>query len=269
MLRAYTTICQPAGATPQAVDWKHVLASPEDYVEFLKRGFGEDHVEPELERRAYAYVVDPPAMQALIVDHLRGFWERHLQAEWGRVQPMLAESARAFQALDFSGRSRLEIARLVTGQELSETAWKEFHWEDLIESAGRVIFTPSPHIGPYINKVLCGDTLIIFFGARLPDEADVRIPELDRADIVARLAALADDTRLHILQMIVERGELRSQEIIDATGLSQPSVSRYLNLLAATGYLKERRVNGAKAYTLNRDRIEKTLKSISAFLLGR
>jgi len=36
-----------------------------------------------------------------------------------------------------------------------------------------------------------------------------------------------------------------------------------------TGYLQERRANGAKAYTINRDRIEKTLKAISAFLLER
>lgn len=68
--------------------------------------------------------------------------------------------------------------------------------------------------------------------------------------------------------MIVEHGELRAPEIMDATGLSQPSVSRYLSQLTATGYLQERRANGAKIYTLNRERIEKTLKAISAFLLG-
>ena len=107
------------------------------------------------------------------------------------------------------------------------------------------------------------------FGAHLPEGSDVRVPELDRAEIVSRLSALADDTRLHILQMIVENGEMRSQEIIEATGLSQPSVSRYLGQLTAAGYLQERRENGAKVYVLNRDRIEKTLKAVHAFLIGR
>ena len=82
------------------------------------------------------------------------------------------------------------------------------------------------------------------------------------------MSALADDTRLRILQMIAENDELRSQEIMEEVGLSQPSVSRYLTQLTATGYLHERRVNGSKAYALNRDRIEKTLKALHKFLLG-
>ena len=94
-------------------------------------------------------------------------------------------------------------------------------------------------------------------------------PELDRAEIVARISALADDTRLQMLQMIAENGEMRSQEIMEAIGLSQPSVSRYLSQLTAAGYLQERRANGGKVYILNRDRIEKTLKAVSAFLLDR
>jgi DNA-binding transcriptional ArsR family regulator len=68
--------------------------------------------------------------------------------------------------------------------------------------------------------------------------------------------------------MIAENGELRSQDIMVEVELSQPSVSRYLTQLTATGYLQERRVNGSKAYSLNRDRIEKTLKAVHKFLLG-
>ncbi len=113
------------------------------------------------------------------------------------------------------------------------------------------------------------DTLYIYFGAHLPEGSDVRVPELDRAEIVSRLSALADDTRLQILQMIAEKGEMRSQEIMEAINLSQPSVSRYLSQLTATGYLQERRENGAKVYVLNKDRIEKTLKAVHAFLLHR
>jgi DNA-binding transcriptional ArsR family regulator len=114
-----------------------------------------------------------------------------------------------------------------------------------------------------------GENFYIYFGAHLPEGTETRIPELDRAEIVAKLSALADETRLHILQMIGEKGQMRSQEIMEATGLSQPSVSRYLSQLTATGYLQERRENGAKVYILNTDRLEKTLKAVNAFLLGR
>jgi DNA-binding transcriptional ArsR family regulator len=127
---------------------------------------------------------------------------------------------------------------------------------------------PNPHIGPYVTRMYCNDRVILVFGARQPEDASVRIPELDRADIVARMSALADDTRLRILQMIAESGELRSQDIMQEIKLSQPSVSRYLTQLTATGYLQERRVNGSKAYALNHDRIEKTLKAVHKFLLG-
>ena len=111
---------------------------------------------------------------------------------------------------------------------------------------------------------------IAVIAAGILQPAHHRVDELgQRAEIVSRLSALADDTRLHILQMIAEKGEMRSYEIMEAIHLSQPSVSRYLSQLTATGYLQERRESGAKVYILNKDRIEKTLKAVNAFLLGR
>ena len=132
-----------------------------------------------------------------------------------------------------------------------------------------MIFIPNAHLGPYIRHAKLQDNFYLYFGAHLPEGSDIRVPELDRAEIVARLSALADNTRLSILQMIAENGKMRSQEIMEAINLSQPSVSRYLSQLTATGYLQERRENGAKVYMLNNERIEKTLKAVSAFLLGR
>ncbi len=265
MLEAYTGICAEGGKTKrkQKVNWEEILTSPKKYVEFLKTGFGDEHVDDELETRAYDYVLDPEAMKRMIVDHMRWFWVTHLEAEWTRVRPMIEQSVHAFQRVDLSGMSRIETARLVTGQELNDP-----YWVEMLEKAGRVIFVPNAHIGPYIHKSMVNETLHVFFGARQPDSEEERIPELDRVDIVSRLSALADDTRLQILQMIAEDGEMRAQDLIDALRLSQPSVSRYLTQLTVAGYLLERRANSAKVYSLNRDRIEKTLKAVSAFLLG-
>ncbi len=262
LLKAYALV---GTTSDMAVDWKSVLASSETYVDFLVSRFGEGRVNRELETEAYQYVMDPPAMKKLLVDHLRWFWDNHLAVEWKRVLPMVSESVHAFQEVDFSGMDRMGAIRFVTGQDL-----EEMHWKDMLEKAEQITFIPSAHLGPYVTKMPTGNNSIaVLFGARQPENATVRIPDLDRADIVARLAALADDTRLHILQIIIEKGESRAQDIIETTGLSQPSVSRYLTQLAATGYLQERRIGGAKVYALNRDRIEKTLKAVSAFLLGR
>jgi ArsR family transcriptional regulator len=182
---------------------------------------------------------------------------------------MLEESARAFNQVDYSDMSRMEIMEFVTGKDVSSESKWESKWGKEVLKADELIFVPNAHIGPYMRADNIQDTFYIYFGAHLPEGSDIRVPELDRAEIVSRISALADDTRLQILQMIAEQGEMRSQEIMEAINLSQPSVSRYLSQLTAAGYLQERRANGAKAYILNRDRIEKTLQAVRAFLLDR
>ena len=265
MLNEYEKICINCDAAGQEtpVNWKQVLASSDAYVNFLMERFGEKLVDVELETKAYEYVIDPVAMKKLIVNHLDWFWNKYLSAEFTRMEPILQESVKAFQSANYDGMSQLEIARYITGQDLDEESW-----DMMAKEVEQLVFIPNAHIGPYVTKLHYDNKLAVVFGARQPENASVRIPELDRADIVARMSALADDTRLSILQMIAANGEMRSQDIIDAIGLSQPSVSRYLKQLTVTGYLQERRVNGAKAYTLNSNRIEKTLKAVHKFLLG-
>jgi DNA-binding transcriptional ArsR family regulator len=265
MLNTYANICKEYNKEPASkeVDWDHVLSSVDNYIAFLKKGFSDEHVEVDVETKAYDYVLDPPAMKSLVVEHLRWFWNEYLSAEWARTEPILKDSVKAFKNANLEKMSRLELARYITGQDLDESIW-----EKMLEDAKYITYIPNAHIGPYIHKMHYGNTLKIVYGARQPEDSSIRIPELDRADIVTRMSALADNTRLHILQMITEAGELRSQDVMDEVGMSQPSVSRYLTQLTATGYLLERRVNGSKVYALNRDRIEKTLKAVQKFLLG-
>ena len=49
--------------------------------------------------------------------------------------------------------------------------------------------------------------------------------------------------------------------------LSQSAASRHLKQLSATGYLIERRCSGAKCYSLNRERVQDTMRAVEAFLL--
>ncbi|MGZ9225367.1 MAG: ArsR/SmtB family transcription factor [Anaerolineales bacterium] len=267
LLKAYSEICitgESQNEQGKPVDWDEVLSSAKNYVDFLRNRFGEELTDDEMETRAYQYVIDPAALKQLVTGHIRWFWKNYLQTEWTRVRLMLEQSARAFNQLDLSGMTRAELVSFVTGKEINESKW-----DGEFEKSKELIFIPNPHIGPYMRATKVRDNFYIYFGARLPEGTDTRIPELDRAEIVARLSALADDTRLHILQMIGEKGQMRSQEIMEAINLSQPSVSRYLSQLTATGYLQERRESGAKVYILNTDRIEKTFKAVNAFLLGR
>lgn len=246
------------------VEWETVLSSSGSFLSFLRERFGEDNVDPEIETQAYALIKNPSEMKDLIVSHLRKMWENHLSREWERALPILQDTVRAFQQIDFSQMDRLEAGRLITGQALEEGKWRE-----QFEQADRITFIPNPHIGPYLWKVTSGNTLGIFFGPRLPKGAIIDAPDLTRTEINVRLSALADDTRLQILKMISETGEQRSQDIMQALQLSQSAASRHLTHLSATGFLSERRCDGSKCYILNSERIEETLQAISAFLLGK
>ncbi|MGD9316140.1 MAG: metalloregulator ArsR/SmtB family transcription factor [Anaerolineae bacterium] len=271
MLEAYARIPPKAEESERVcadevpvVDLDGVLGDVDSYLDFLRERFDDDRLDLELEAQAYSFVVDPPAMQDLIVAHLRKMWDEHLAAEWERVAPMLEESVRAFQQVDLGRMERREAVQWVSGQELEGAKW-----DRVFERAERIILAPSAHVGPYIGKFWESGTFWVLFGARLPAGSQVHAPDLSRAEIVMRLGALADDNRLRILQAVSEEGELSSQQIMADLGLSQSATSRHLKQLSATGYLSARRCNGAKCYRLDPERLEDTLQAVGSFLLGR
>jgi DNA-binding transcriptional ArsR family regulator len=262
-------ICQITEATeaipePPTVDRQAVLADVESYLAFLRTRFSESGIDANIESQAFSYVIDPPRMQTLLVNHLKMMWDKYLAFEWERVQPVLEKAVRAFRQADLSGMDRIEAASWITGQDLQENKINKWFLE-----FERVIFVPSAHVGPYLGHFHYGNTAGILFGARLPKEALVEVPELSRAEIIVRLSALSDDSRLRILKFIAENGEQRSQDIINQLDLSQSATSRHLMQLSATGFLIERRCEGAKCYDLNPERVEDTLQAIAAYLLGQ
>lgn len=215
--------------------------------------------DPAVFDEAYAYLLDPPRMQAFVASHMRFMWENGLKAEWERNLPVLQASADAFSQLDLDGLSPVEAARTVTGRDMSE------HWKDM-QQPSRIVFLPSAHIGPYLSWFVEGDTTYIVFGARVPEGMPAPSPALGRSELLVRLNALADDTRLQIIDLLVKHDEMCAQTIKDTLGLSQSSASRHLRQLTATGYISERRRDVAKCYTLNMDRFEDTLRALRQFV---
>jgi DNA-binding transcriptional ArsR family regulator len=243
-------------------DRAQVLSSPDAYLEYLYGRFPDAVIDDEIERDAYTLMIDPPKMQQVIVNHLRQMWQTILKPEWDRIQPMLQASVEAFGHIDFANMSPLEAAQTVVGQELHE------HWEEWLssEKVENVIFVPSAHVGPYVSMFKPNGTIWLLFGARLPEGTAVVYPDLSRSELLVRLNALADDNRLRILQLIRDEGEQCSQDVINLLDLSQSAASRHLKQLSATGYLTERRRDGAKCYNLNHERIEATLQALAHFL---
>jgi DNA-binding transcriptional ArsR family regulator len=244
-------------------DKENTLASYENYIDFLLERFGEENIDRDLEKQAYVYACDPEAMKELITSHLHYMWDTYMAEEWERVKPMIQDCVRAFSQVDLSEMSREEAVNFVTDQDVGE---KMCH---ICEETERVILVPNAHISPYLWRYPLKKSSVITFGARLPKGVQINAPDLSRNDILVRLSALADDSRLRILTYIAEHGEKRSQDIMTALDMSQSAVSRHLTQLTATGYLCERRCEGAKCYRLNPERITEILQAVAALLLGK
>jgi DNA-binding transcriptional ArsR family regulator len=244
-------------------DWDNALSSPSKYVSQLVAIFGEDKTNIGVETRVYDYVMNPPELKKLVTSHIYWFWETFLRDEWKRVESMIQETTRAFNKLDLKDLSRRELFGLITGKEFHESKSMGY-----LESAKELVFIPNPHIGPYMRTIIIRGTANIVFGARLPEGSGVHIPELDRTEIVSKMAALADETRLSILRLLAERGEMRSSEIMDEIKLGQPSVSRYLAQLTANGFINEKRMNSAKVYSINPEKFDKIFQAITNYLFS-
>jgi ArsR family transcriptional regulator len=89
---------------------------------------------------------------------------------------------------------------------------------------------------------------------------------LSRSDLLVRLSALTDDTRLRMLALLSQHDELCAQDIMVQLDLSQSAASRHLRQLSATGYITERRRDAAKCYSLNRERVDDTFRALDQFL---
>lgn len=260
ILDIYINIVQPNDEAGERVTYDELLSDVNTFLAFLRRGFDEQHFIPEVERRAYTYLIDPPAMQQLIVSHLRSMWYKYLAVEWERVRPTLQRAVRAFEAIDLSSMTREEAVEFVVGRPI-----KKDKWCVVFDDYDHITFVPSAHVGPYTRWLTHGRRAWVIFGARLPEGA-ADDPELSRTELLVRLNALADDTRLGMLRLVAEQGELRSQDIMQLLDLSQSGASRHLQQLTAAGFLSERRCSGAKCYVLNRDRLDATLQALGAFL---
>lgn len=205
---------------------------------------------------------DPPARQDLIVTHLRTMWDEVLAPEWERNLPMLEESIAAFESLGLSGLTAVEaLSRVALRAQIPQEC---MGWLADIE---HFVFIPSAHTGPYIVHVggLGDTTARILFGARIPEGVPVHSPTLSRSELLMRLNALADDTRLRILELLGQKGEMGTPDIKAQLELSQSAASRHLEHLTATGYLTARRHQGTNLYQLNPGRIDHTFNALKEF----
>jgi predicted transcriptional regulator len=218
----------------------------------------------KLQTEVHGLLEDVPALHSLIVSHLEELWKTTFVTEWRRVQGSLRWQVEMFtRSLD--GEAALaETFRMFTGRELPPDI------PERLASVSEILLVPSWHTGRHVT-LWEGDTNVHLFFSEPPnyDVAALRATPMGRAELRARLGALADETRLRILELLVEHDEMHAQEIIAALELSQSSVSRHLKQLVSLGYLYERRGEGAnKTYRLSSFYFERTAHALERLVSG-
>ncbi len=99
--------------------------------------------------------------------------------------------------------------------------------------------------------------------------APFALPErLTESDLVAKyFKVLSDSTRVRILELLEERGELSVSELVEALGESQPKVSNHLACLRWCGFVHTRREHPSVLYRVADERVLAVL-ALGRALLG-
>jgi ArsR family transcriptional regulator len=91
----------------------------------------------------------------------------------------------------------------------------------------------------------------------VPTGSDQIIPRISdgvERDLVKVFKLLADETRLKILLLLMQEGELHVSALCERLGQSQPAVSHHLALLRVAGMIEPRRDGKHNFYSVQRSR---------------
>ncbi len=91
--------------------------------------------------------------------------------------------------------------------------------------------------------------------------ARLRLPEVltDRLLVAKYFRGLSNPTRLEILELLREHGELNVQELVERLGSTQPQISNHLACLRWCGFVATRREHRTVHYRIADDRVQQML----------
>ncbi|MDP9366382.1 MAG: metalloregulator ArsR/SmtB family transcription factor [Chloroflexota bacterium] len=218
-------------------------------------------------------LAEPARLKARTIALFQGVWDVLYAAEYRAREPELRLAADLAEPATDRGFG-LAFADLTGSRPPAPLIAR-------LAEVERVAFCPSAHLGSFVSYILYPPDLVVFFGAPgllarrgaastteapivAPSEAAERqeateVPtepgDLDADALLESLRALADPTRLRVLDLL-NGGELYAQEIVGRLGIAQSAVSRHLAQLERAGLVAVRPRRGSKYYGLVPDRLE-------------
>jgi len=89
------------------------------------------------------------------------------------------------------------------------------------------------------------------------------------SDLIEVFKLLADETRLRIVLLLLETGELNVRSLCERLNQSQPAVSHHLSLLRVAGFIERRRDGKSNYYHVVQEKLEVVLCLLFRTVPGR
>jgi hypothetical protein len=223
----------PLSPTPSTL--LELLERPPDWAAYLEEV--ESGVAPDT---VATLVRDGAQLKRRLLTALERFWQEAYAQEFKATRPMMEHSVNQHRTVRHNSDFR-KVFTSITGRLVPEPI------SNLLSTITSVTFIPSCYVGPYVAYIHYADQLLLLYNCR---STPATVTAEDGVSLYLPLKALADETRLQILTLLQGR-ELYAQEIVEHLEISQPAVSRHLNLMAAAGVLQIRREGNAKYYAVN------------------
>ena len=253
----------PAQNTDQSpAESNTVTSSLEDKQAFLQhiaQSSPDSEVDQVFYSKVYELLNEPATMQHLIISHLRTLWDDELEQEWERSSRNIKSMVYLLSQRSWPTESAGAAIRAFTQHELPNAISHQ------LAGIEHVIVVPSPHVR--LHAARFDDTTIWVFVLADFWTLPLREEPINRSEVLGPLQALADDTRLRLLELLAANESMRGQDIVAQLDVSQPTVSRHLKQLRRADIVEEERGTDAnKVYSLNRDTFTRLFSRLEQLL---
>jgi len=75
-------------------------------------------------------------------------------------------------------------------------------------------------------------------------------------NLASTFSALADETRLRLVERLMREGELPAGDLATGTGISGPAISRHLKVLRNAGVIRQRAEGTRRLYAVNPEALQ-------------
>lgn len=233
----------------------------------FRQSLAEEKEHPSTEeeiREDFAFYSNMAESIGKVVSHLEYLWSTWFKSAWHQDQKLISDSISALSEVSYDGLSPSQVLKKVTERNNLPEPWTE--WFDDITS---ITFIPNMHIGPYLLLIdKTSSHVKMLFHAHRPEGSRLQSPELDRSELLMRLSALSDNSRLQIIELAQQKGKITAQDVMDSLGLSQSSASRHLGQLSATGFLGVETKERTKYFFLQKEKVKNIMDSVSRYFGG-